>query len=489
MQQDSLTGLYFDGRRVYQPTTGRFTMTDSASFAAGDANLYGYGGNSPTNRTDPSGLVKDTDPSIEVPLVDGVYQQGWDAVTTVAAGYNDHGQSFTWELDADNYDNYWHLLSDGSPIRIEESYLQNLGFGFVGSNSSSSARGSASQSFYGGQDPANSSNFDSITPLRGTMLGGGEPADDTWIESNKQQLMKELRDPVNIFQARLIEQDLEASRFRQQRMNDPLIAAQDALLAEYTNFVDHATFGLFDTSLAPETQSLWQESGIQGTASARIGNGVAGITGTLVGGTIASVPEGAALSGLSTGAQVSIGAGVTITSGTAGYFQGQAAYYAYQAGNTAEGDAFATDAILNGGFSILSGGLTIRQGMSWLQGSPVVTASIARRPAIEGVPDANRTIPHGNVQRALAESLQESGLYQRISQGSVNLSQFSGVEHVPDIKPDVMGLTPDGVIDMWEIISPSQTREQLERKLLDAWNELPPSMRGGMSVIDPETFK
>src|SRR5437016_3358727 len=43
---------------MYDPTTGRWTSEDPTGFAGGDANLYRYVGNNPTNATDPSGLYE-----------------------------------------------------------------------------------------------------------------------------------------------------------------------------------------------------------------------------------------------------------------------------------------------------------------------------------------------------------------------------------------------------------------------------------------------
>jgi RHS repeat-associated protein len=49
-------GLYFDHARDYDPFTTTFTTQDPYGFSAGDANLYRYVVNSPTNLVDPSGL-------------------------------------------------------------------------------------------------------------------------------------------------------------------------------------------------------------------------------------------------------------------------------------------------------------------------------------------------------------------------------------------------------------------------------------------------
>jgi len=50
-------GLNYYRARYYDPATGGFIGQDPIGFDAGDANLYRYVGNSPTNATDPSGEV------------------------------------------------------------------------------------------------------------------------------------------------------------------------------------------------------------------------------------------------------------------------------------------------------------------------------------------------------------------------------------------------------------------------------------------------
>jgi RHS repeat-associated protein len=54
---DRATGLQNNLNRWYDPKIGRWLSEDPISFAAGDANLYRYVGNSPTNLTDPSGQI------------------------------------------------------------------------------------------------------------------------------------------------------------------------------------------------------------------------------------------------------------------------------------------------------------------------------------------------------------------------------------------------------------------------------------------------
>jgi RHS repeat-associated protein len=53
---DAETGLYYYRARYYDPKVGRFLQQDPIGFAGGDANLYGYVGNSPVNWVDPWGL-------------------------------------------------------------------------------------------------------------------------------------------------------------------------------------------------------------------------------------------------------------------------------------------------------------------------------------------------------------------------------------------------------------------------------------------------
>ena len=52
---DPETGLLYYRTRYYDPGTGRFMSEDTIGFAGGDANLYRYVGNSPTNFIDPDG--------------------------------------------------------------------------------------------------------------------------------------------------------------------------------------------------------------------------------------------------------------------------------------------------------------------------------------------------------------------------------------------------------------------------------------------------
>ena len=54
MQLDPVTGIYYDGDRWYNSSTGGFETRDPAQ---SDPNLYRYCGNDPTGAVDPSGMV------------------------------------------------------------------------------------------------------------------------------------------------------------------------------------------------------------------------------------------------------------------------------------------------------------------------------------------------------------------------------------------------------------------------------------------------
>jgi RHS repeat-associated protein len=53
---DKATGLDMSQTRPYDPRTGQWTQKDRIDFLGRDANLSRYVGNSPTDRTDPTGM-------------------------------------------------------------------------------------------------------------------------------------------------------------------------------------------------------------------------------------------------------------------------------------------------------------------------------------------------------------------------------------------------------------------------------------------------
>ena len=75
---DTATGLQNNLNRWYDSITGRWLSQDPSGFAAGDANLYRYVGNSPTSATDPSGLgpIWSLQPTGDVTII-GVSSAYW----------------------------------------------------------------------------------------------------------------------------------------------------------------------------------------------------------------------------------------------------------------------------------------------------------------------------------------------------------------------------------------------------------------------------
>ncbi len=63
-EPDPATGLIYYRARWFDPRLGRFISNDPIDFAAGDANLSRYVGNSTLNAVDPSGLI---DPTFQLP--------------------------------------------------------------------------------------------------------------------------------------------------------------------------------------------------------------------------------------------------------------------------------------------------------------------------------------------------------------------------------------------------------------------------------------
>jgi RHS repeat-associated protein len=85
---DIETGLGYHRARYLDHATGRWLSQDPIGFRAGDANLYRYVGNSPTNFTDPSGLISPADhpkwppdPNYPGPLGPRVYDAAKSALS------------------------------------------------------------------------------------------------------------------------------------------------------------------------------------------------------------------------------------------------------------------------------------------------------------------------------------------------------------------------------------------------------------------------
>ncbi len=101
---DLESGLYQYRARYYDAAAGRFLSEDPSGFAAGDANLYRYAGNSAPNLTDPSGLRPQTPLEGELTSLGGVHfvvsgdQVRFASLEEVYADYlRATGQDASWQ--------------------------------------------------------------------------------------------------------------------------------------------------------------------------------------------------------------------------------------------------------------------------------------------------------------------------------------------------------------------------------------------------------
>jgi uncharacterized protein RhaS with RHS repeats len=90
--------LTYNRNRYYSTSSGRFISQDPIGFAAGDANLYRYVGNSPTNATDPSGLKEYREDFIEELRKRGTLEafQSLDDTMSVGNGKTRFWQAHHW---------------------------------------------------------------------------------------------------------------------------------------------------------------------------------------------------------------------------------------------------------------------------------------------------------------------------------------------------------------------------------------------------------
>ena len=116
---DESTGLQYNRNRWYDSVSGRWLSEDPLGFAAGDANLYRYVGNSPTNFRDPSGLVYSPGgPGTGAGTTGGAYTNGAASGGAVGATGSDVLPPLRWLYDqAYDYANLkaWNALA---PLRV-----------------------------------------------------------------------------------------------------------------------------------------------------------------------------------------------------------------------------------------------------------------------------------------------------------------------------------------------------------------------------------
>ena len=129
---DDETGLQNNLHRWYDPVVGRWASEDPIGFAAGDANLYRYVGNGPTNGVDPTGLDYVTSKGGKVywqTEEDGytynpdrarheIGSLGQDGVVTLNEEYGG-GRRHIDDL-RDSADKFWNLFPDISDLDFSD---------------------------------------------------------------------------------------------------------------------------------------------------------------------------------------------------------------------------------------------------------------------------------------------------------------------------------------------------------------------------------
>lgn len=95
-EYDPEIGLLYYRARYYDPRPGRFLSEDPLEFAGGGANFYGYVGNRPTNRIDPSG------------------RGGQNPVSAWWAGLGRNANfAWNWFWETDNFGDATHIQFNG----------------------------------------------------------------------------------------------------------------------------------------------------------------------------------------------------------------------------------------------------------------------------------------------------------------------------------------------------------------------------------------
>ena len=130
---DDEIGLYYYRARYYDGSIGRFISEDPIGFNGGDANLYRYVGNSPTNAIDPNGLetiIIIQKPHSENPVghaaiyVDGnVYNIGQDGLAIISI------HEWARWIRNETHVQLWNIYYTEEQEERIISYFENLEFG------------------------------------------------------------------------------------------------------------------------------------------------------------------------------------------------------------------------------------------------------------------------------------------------------------------------------------------------------------------------
>jgi len=109
-------------------------------------------------------------------------------------------------------------------------------------------------------------------------------------------------------------------------------------------------------------------------------------------------------------------------------------------------------------------GLNIRPGQEWKE-------------LIKGRPQVTGTEGHDFTSIEVAIEWAQSGLYKEIRLNRA-YKTVTGVQTTPRRLPDVIGIRHDGKVDVVEVQSKTDVRQELLERNEEAMKQLPESMRG-----------
>lgn len=97
---------------------------------------------------------------------------------------------------------------------------------------------------------------------------------------------------------------------------------------------------------------------------------------------------------------------------------------------------------------------------------------------------SSTTPGHAEAMNALAERLAATGEYEYVTLQRA-WRTATGREGTSGLRPDVIGVRRNGIVDAWEVRSEGQTVEELLEKLRDGRSTLPIERRGTLTVLEP----
>ena len=136
---DEATDLQNNTNRWYEAITGRWLSQDPIGFAGGDANLYRYVGNSPTNWVDPNGLCRGKGGGNTIAQMEALGMGGTvtDPALVPASGTQPSGGREDSGEDSDEgcwdnfWGNYWHYLTNHGDMDRDLEVGETVGVGMI----------------------------------------------------------------------------------------------------------------------------------------------------------------------------------------------------------------------------------------------------------------------------------------------------------------------------------------------------------------------